>query len=166
MQKSRKEDITEVVSLYLKAREYIEDKEYEKAFRIFEKLANRGQSKGIKVEWTENLCGSVLGENGLGYMYAKGLYVTKNYNKAVSWFKKAADKHFSMAIFNLSIAYRNGDGVEQSHAEANRLNHQAALQGYGTAVEMETWETFWGVSSKVEAALNEGRCNELSVYNI
>lgn len=166
LQKSRKEDITEVVSLYLKAREYIENKEYEKAFSIFEKLAKRGQSKGIKVEWTENLCGSVLGENGLGYMYAKGLYVTKNYNKAVSWFKKAADKHFSMAIFNLSIAYRNGDGVKQSNAEANRLNHQAALQGYGTAVEMETWETFWGVSSKVEAALNEGRCREFSVYNI
>lgn len=166
LQKSRKEDIAEVLSLYLKACRCIEDKKYEEAYFIFEKLAKHGKTKGIKVSWTENLCGSVLGENGLGYMYAKGLYVTRNYSKAVSWFKKAANKDFSMAIFNLSIAYRNGEGVKQSHAEANRLNHQAALQGYGIAIQMETLDTYFGVSSEVEAALNEARCKELSAYTI
>lgn len=166
LQKSRKEDITEVVSLYLKARKNIEDKEYEKAYNAFEKLAKRGLSKGIKVEWTENLCGSVLGENGLGYMYAKGLYVTRDYNKAISWFKKAADKNFSMAIFNLSIAYRNGEGVPKNIAEANKLNHIAALQGYGAAVEIETWPSYPWLSIKSEAELNDKRHKELSVYNI
>lgn len=166
LQKSRKEDISEVVSMYLKAREYIEDKEYEKAFIIFEKLAKQGQTKGVKVEWTDNLCGSVLGENGLGYMYAKGLYVPRDYNTAISWFKKAADKNFSMAIFNLSIAYRNGDGVTMNNKEANRLNHLAALQGYGAAVEIETWPSYPWLSIKSEAELNYKRHKELSVYNI
>lgn len=33
-------------------------------------------------------------------------------------------------------------------------------------IRVKAWETFWSVSSKVETALNEGRYEDLSVYNI
>ena len=90
----------------------------------------------------------------------------RDYNTAISWFKKAAEKNFSMAMFNLSIAYRNGDGVTMNNKEANRLNHLAALQGYGAAVEIETWPSYPWLSIKSEAELNYKRHKELSVYNI
>ena len=166
LQKTKKENITKVVSMYLKARKYVENEEYEKAYRIFETLADNGQKKGIKVEWTENLCGSVLGDNGLGYMYAKGFYVERDFSKAVSYFRKAIEHGFSMAQFNLGIAYSKGEGVEKNTKEANRLNHLAAIQGLGAAIGLESWWTIEGVSSKEETALNLERMKEISVYKI
>ena len=166
LQKSKKEDVPKFVSTYLKARKYIREKEYEKAFYLFESLIKQEQTKEVIVNWTENLDSCVLGGNGLGYMYAHGFYVSQNHNEAVKWFKYASDKGFSMAQFNLSVAYRKGDGVDKNSAEANRLSHLAALQGFGPAIGTETWEQYDGISSKDEALLNLERIEKLEQYYI
>jgi len=164
LQKSPKEDITKVVSMYLKARDCIEEKKYKKAFDIFKRLADGRQVKGVKVEWTENLCGRVLGENGLGYMYAKGLYHILDYKKAVSWFQKAADKDFSMAIFNLGICYEKGLGVNKNMKEANRLYDKAATQGFGPARDLTAWDPVDpnGMCPGLEESLNYEKFEEIT----
>jgi len=164
LQKSKKEDITKVVPQYQKARKYIKAEDYERAYVILETLAKQGQKNGIKVKWTENLCGSVLGDNGLGYMYANGFYVERDYSKSVFYFNRAAEKGFSLAQFNLGIAYRKGEGVEKNLDEANRLNHLAATQGFSPAIGLESWEMYEGVSSKEEIAINLERIKKLSDY--
>ena len=166
LQKSHKEDIKKVAALYLKACKYVEEKEYENAYKIFRLLAKRKWAKGIKTEWTKNLCGCVLGENGLGYMYAKGLYVEQDYKKAVTWFKKASDKGFSMAQFNLSVAYRKGEGVKADIAEWQRLILLAEEQGYGPAVDILTYDFQENVPNKLLDAMHKEKTEKLSVYRI
>ena len=140
IEKKQKEDIPKIVSSYLKGKKLIEEKEYEQAYRLFYSLAKKGKTTGETVDGLGNLCGSVLGANGLGYMYAYGLYVQKDFKQAVYWFKQAADKDFSMSIFNLGICYERGLGVEKDMKEANRLYDIAEDHGFGPAKDLRSWD--------------------------
>ena len=73
-------------------------------------------------------------------MYANGLYVEQDFSKAVYWFKRAAQKGYPMAIFNLSIAYKNGDGVPVYLNERNRLISLASSKGLICAKEILTYD--------------------------
>lgn len=146
IEKSQKENLQEIISLYLEARECVKNARYEKAYHIFSLLVKKGSDKGCS-----------LGNNGLGYMYANGYYVVKNYEKAVSCFRKASDTGWAMSQFNLGICYEKGLGVKKSQSEANRLLHLAALQNFGPAVEMESMVTYsyMPLSVKRESMINE-----------
>ena len=117
IEKKQKDSVQIAVLRYLKAKEYVYKEEYENAYRIFESLSQTSDSKSETIEGIQNVCGKVLGENGLGYMYAKGLYVKQDYSKAVYWFRKAASKDFPMALFNLAVSYTKGEGVEKDEVE-------------------------------------------------
>ena len=124
-EKSKKENISKYITYYLKAQELIEKEEYEEAFRLFSLIKKHGRKS------------SVLGLNGLGYMYAYGFYVSKDELKAFSVFKQASELGWSTAIFNLGICYEKGIGVKTDIKEANRLFHSAALKGFAPALELE-----------------------------
>lgn len=125
--KSSKEDLQEVVSLYVKADEFIKAQRYGDAYKLFSSLSRKGKKA------------SVLGYNGLGYMCAYGLHVPKDEIKAASFFKQAADQGWATSIFNLGICYEKGIGVDRDRNEANRLYHIAAEKNFGPAVNLETW---------------------------
>ena len=137
IEKRQKDDIQNNISSYLKGREYVKVQEYEKAFCIFDSLVKKSKTGRTKVKGLGYLCGRILGANGLGYMFAYGLYVQQDYKKAVSWFKKSADNGFSMSIFNLGICHEKGIGVNKNQEEANRLFHKAAELGFPPAKELE-----------------------------
>ena len=163
------EDIQKSVALYLKARDYINDGKNEKALDIFITLAQMKEAKSKSIVGLQDVCGKTLGENGIGYMYAKGLFVEQDFQKAVFWFKKAAKRGFPIAIFNLSIAFRNGEGVEQNVKEEQRLNHQAATKGFLRAISKESVGGDFGFDPKLDKMYLEmhiKKVKELSVYTL
>jgi len=66
-----------------------------------------------------------LGEN---YLNGKSGY-PKDYNKAVHWFRKAADKGFAKAQNWLGRCYQEGWGVSKNDSEAVKCFRKAADQG-------------------------------------
>jgi uncharacterized protein len=65
----------------------------------------------------------------LGFCYAKGEGVAKDYVEAVKWFRKAAEQNYAKAQFNLVICYENGVGVAKDFVEAYKWQLLAARQG-------------------------------------
>jgi TPR repeat protein len=62
-------------------------------------------------------------------MYENGLAVSKDYEEAVSWYKKAAYQGNAMAQKNLGNLYRTGHGVPKDRKEAIKWCEKAADQG-------------------------------------
>ncbi len=77
--------------------------------------------------------GNAFAQISLGFMYAEGRGVSKDYSEAVKWYQKAADQGHATAQNNLGILYANGQGVEKDDAEAVKLYKKAAEQGYAGA---------------------------------
>lgn len=154
--KVQKEDIQAMISSYVKGAKYVEEKKYEEAYNIFYNLAKTGRSQGIPMEGVAGkVCGSALGENGLGYMYAYGLHVEKDETKAFLCFRKAARKNFSLALFNLGICHKNGVGVTRDHKKAEKLFKLAAEQHLGLATSYYSWMFFPDDLEHLEGEYNE-----------
>lgn len=90
------------------------DKNYSKAFNLFSKAAEHGNSDALYY---------------LGVMYMDGLGFDKDYSEAVKWFRKAAVKGNALAQNNLGAMYNKGNGVPQNPAEAIKWYLMAAEQG-------------------------------------
>ena len=105
---------------------------YEDAYLVFEEMAKHG---------------SEYGQNGLGYCFAKGYYVSKNIVEAVKWFRKSAENGFWAAQNNLGNCYMHGMGVEEDRQEAKKWHNLCTAKGLGPAQElfdsMMNWD--WGV---------------------
>ena len=75
--------------------------------------------------------GDAMSQYNLGFLYSQGKQLEQNDNKAVYWWRKAANQGIAMAQNNLAIMYMQGKGgLERSDEEAARLFRQAAEQGY------------------------------------
>jgi TPR repeat protein len=63
--------------------------------------------------------------------YQLGIYywVTKNYQEAVRWLRKATDQGNIYAQYNLGLMYEDGDGVTKDYVEAAKWYRKAAEQG-------------------------------------
>ncbi len=71
--------------------------------------------------------GDVDAQNKLGKAYCLGENgFEKNYEEAVKWFSKAADKGYAKAQNNLALCYANGNGVEKDMTQAVTLWKKAA----------------------------------------
>ena len=140
IKKSKKENLKEAVMLYLKGRNFVEEKNYEEAYQIFYSLSKKVYAKGEIVDGVGYICGHVLGENGLAYLYSYGLHVARNYEKAVNLLRKAASNGFSLAQFNLGICYENGWGVKKNRYEAEFFYKKAADQNLGLAKSYFTFQ--------------------------
>ena len=65
--------------------------------------------------------------NALGKLY---LNDEKDYENAVVWFEKAAEKGYTRAINNLAICYHYGYGVQKDPLKAIKLYEESANKGY------------------------------------
>ncbi|MDR3021896.1 MAG: sel1 repeat family protein [Clostridiales bacterium] len=70
----------------------------------------------------------------LAYMYRNGECIEKDYEKAVYWFKQAAEQGHSHAQYNLALRYYNGQGVKKDIKEATLWFAKAADQGHSQAL--------------------------------
>jgi TPR repeat protein len=69
----------------------------------------------------------------LGKMYYDGEGVTKNYQKAVEWLRKAAGQGLDKAQNSLGYMYANGYGVTKDYQKAVEWYRKAAEQGLDKA---------------------------------
>lgn len=70
----------------------------------------------------------------LGYLYALGIGVPKDYHIAKKWFEKAALKGQQVAMFNLGLLYINGWGVESNDQKAFEWFEKSAFTEYPDAM--------------------------------
>ena len=79
--------------------------------------------ENVKQEYAPNLF-------NLATMYYGGIGVKQNFKKAFFFYKKAAEKGFTIAQYNIGIMYSAGIGVEKNPKEASYWLKQVAEQGY------------------------------------
>jgi TPR repeat protein len=65
----------------------------------------------------------------LGVLYETGLDVSKDYEEAAKWFRKAAEQGLDAAQWSLGVLYENGEGVPKDYQEAAKWYRKAAEQG-------------------------------------
>ncbi|MBP6647174.1 MAG: SEL1-like repeat protein [Burkholderiaceae bacterium] len=69
----------------------------------------------------------------VGFMYANGIGVEKDYLEAIRWYRKAVAQGNAAAQNNLGLMYANGRGVTKDSAEAVRWYRRSAEQGLADA---------------------------------
>jgi hypothetical protein len=67
-------------------------------------------------------------------MFEQGRGVAQSDVEAARWFRKAADKGFAKAQYNLGNMFDQGRGLAQSDVEAARWYRKAADQGHVQAL--------------------------------
>ena len=100
------------------AKRCLNQKEYDKAVRIFQALADKGE---VEAQYNLALC------------YDKGQGVPQDHSKAAHWYQKAADQNLPGAQLNLALCYDKGHGVPQDYSKAVYWYEKAAAQNYDLA---------------------------------
>jgi TPR repeat protein len=87
--------------------------DYERAFGIYEELANSG---------------NVEAQTSLGFLYQNAIGVDKDEKKACKLYESASKTKYPMACYNLSLIYKDGiDGIEPNQFRAHELMLDAAI---------------------------------------
>ena len=73
--------------------------------------------------------GDPYAQNSLGAMYRDGQGVRQDHDRAVAWFRRAADQGNAAGQTSLGRMYENGRGVRRDRVEAVRWYRRAADQG-------------------------------------
>ena len=94
---------------------YLKEKNYDKAFRLFLRSAEKGNG---------------IAQYNLGNCYREGWGVAPDPVESFNWTSKSAAQGFSPAIYNLALYYMNGYGVEADNEKARELHLQAAEDGH------------------------------------
>ena len=113
--------------LFDNASDALEKQNYKKAFELFLKAAENGDS---------------FAQNNLGYFWDEGIYVKKNVQKALFWYKKAVKQGDGSAATNIALNYKEQQKYSKAlwwfHKAANLLDHDAYYEiaqlyehGYG-----------------------------------
>lgn len=107
----------------------LENGDYNYAYRELRSLATQGNSSA---------------QNNLGFMYAKGLGITKDYDQALYWFKKAAQQGNQEAKNNIQFILKKIAKTEQNiketlsnTAESAKLETKSAFTSSGTNATSE-----------------------------
>ncbi|MBO6026492.1 MAG: SEL1-like repeat protein [Bacteroidales bacterium] len=97
-----------------------------------------GQNAGEAEKWylkaAEGNYSSAWFALGLLY-YSGGVGVTKDYAKAMYWFKKDADYGGYISKYYIGKMYENGEGVAKDLKEAKKWYQLSADQGYDKAIQ-------------------------------
>jgi TPR repeat protein len=96
----------------------VKSEEYEKAFKQFQLLADKGIAEA---------------QHNLAMMYRLGKGTKKNYELSNKWFREAAEKGVSDAQYYLGHAYDTGEGIAADRKYAFVWYHKAAEKGHGLA---------------------------------
>lgn len=134
----------------------VKGEEYEKAFKQFQLLANKGEAeaqhnlammyrsgKGVKKDydlsnkWFRKAADQDVADAQyyLGHAYDTGEGLVPSRKYAIVWYRKAAEKGHGLAQINLGVLYANGEDTEQDIEQAYLWFHAAAAQGYKAAFE-------------------------------
>jgi len=84
------------------------------AFAQLRALGNKGDAKA---------------QYNLGLMYAEGTGVPRDFDQAVSWFRKSAEQGNALGQFSLGAMYANGFGVPKDFVQAVFWRRKSANQG-------------------------------------
>ena len=103
---------------FLQGKELYENKEYEKAVKVFSKLAEKGHAEA---------------QFYLGLCYYNGEGVSQSYSDAVKWYSKSAEQGNADAQNNLGLCYYKGEGVPESYSDAMQWWSKSAEQGNADA---------------------------------
>ena len=93
-------------------------KDYLAAFKEFSPLAEQGNA---------------IAQHNLARLYANGLGMSKDNDKALFWYEKATAQGYAPAEFGLGLMYSSGDGVPKDPAKAVYWWQKAADQGNAKA---------------------------------
>lgn len=77
--------------------------------------------------------GDLAAMRNIGHLYRWGQGVDRDIDKAIAWYRRAADAGFARAQANLAAIYLQGDGVPVDYAEARKWFEAAAHQGNAVA---------------------------------
>lgn len=89
-------------------------------------------------EWAQKSAaqGNAVGESSLGCHYINGTGVPENREKAFEYFKKAAEKHNPLTLYNLALFYDGSvPGYKKDIKKAIEALEKASLLGYKPARE-------------------------------
>ena len=114
------------------------EKNYERAFRIWEIAAGLGHPVAML---------------NLGFLYIKGQGVSKHFEKGTTWLKKAKERKNPEAISTLAAMYITGNGVNQNIEKGRTLLNELAEEGFAPALEVLKYFKF---SSPTET--DKGKC--------
>ena len=139
---------------------FFENKEYNKAFEIYEKFALEGNayaqyqtavcySEGYGIlenqeksfEWLMKSANQdfTSAQNIMGYLYSEGskeIDIEVDYKRSFEWYMKTAQKEDSIGEYSIGIFYLEGLGVEQNFREAYKWFKSSLNHGYEEAKEM------------------------------
>ena len=103
------------------------------------------------LEWYRKAAdlGSPQAQFSIGYLFANGLWVSRNAEEAMKWYQKASDKGYAPAQFNLALFYANGEGVPKDTSNAQGLMQKAAAGGMA---EAQKWLEMHKASAPVRTA--------------
>lgn len=95
-------------------------------------------NKKKDVEYSEELVkkaeqGDADAMADLGYVFAEGRGIAKDYEKSAEWTKKAAEQGQKYAQCNMGVDYEFGHGVIQDYDEAAKWYRKSAEQDYSDA---------------------------------
>lgn len=94
------------------------NKDYKTAYKHWSALAPYNNDKALL---------------GLGRLYARGLGVEQNHNRAINYFKKSANLGNARAYFEIARSYERGRGVPKDIKKAQKWHKLSAHNGYQRA---------------------------------
>ena len=94
--------------------------QYDRARDIWNRLAGDGDADS---------------QNGLGFIYQKGLGVLRDYARAIQLYTAAAEQGHANAANNLGYMYTQGQGVPRDYVRAYSWYSMAAIQGEVASIQ-------------------------------
>lgn len=131
---------------------YMSTNEEEKAFGIFKNLSeqnhpkakyymgflaerNREYSKALDLYYDAAEEGIAEAQNALGYMYGEGWGTAVDSNKALQWFKLAADAGLMQGKYNLALGYLSSNNPTLTN-EAMNILKELASKNHSKSIQM------------------------------
>jgi len=68
------------------------------------------------------------------FQLGRALDAEKSHEEAVQWYRKAAERNYTAAMYNLAVSYDDGEGVTKDQGLANFWYRRAADQGRSSAM--------------------------------
>jgi len=68
------------------------------------------------------------------FQLGRALDAQKNNQEAAQWYRKAAERGYTAAMYSLAVSYDEGDGLDKDQSMANYWYRQAARQGQKSAM--------------------------------
>lgn len=110
----------ELIKQYVRAFNYIENKNFKEASEIFKNLSVKNFTPA---------------QHTLALMYLKGDGVNIDYKEAFRLLELASNANYTPAIYDLGAMYKNAEGVPQNINKAKELYIVAAKNNYPLAIQ-------------------------------